>query len=305
MAAMAEHPAEAHGERPRIAFVGAGRVGLTLAVAFVEAGWPVTAAASRDGTRRQRFAEAVPGARTFGAAAAVLDEADVVFLTVPDDAVAGVARSLRLYSGQALVHTSGALPAGVLEPAMAAGTAAASFHPLVAFTDAERARSALRGATIALEGDEALLPLLAELAESIGARPVRLPAGTKQAHHAAAMMAAGGLVALLEGVARVARLAGIDEQTALRVYLPLARQTLANVEELGFDAALTGPFVRGDAGTVAGHLSALRVDAPELVPLYLALARREIAIAVRRGALSADSARELTRLLDEAEAADA
>ncbi len=105
----------------------------------------------------------------------MLDEADLIFLTVPDDAIAGVAQSLQLYSGQALVHTSGALPASILAPAMAAGTNAASFHPLVAFADLDQALLDLRGATVALEGDQALLPLLADLAESIGARPV-LPA---------------------------------------------------------------------------------------------------------------------------------
>ena len=41
--------------RPRIAFVGAGRVGTALGVAFARAGWQVTAVASRDEERRRRF----------------------------------------------------------------------------------------------------------------------------------------------------------------------------------------------------------------------------------------------------------
>ena len=40
-------------------------------------------------------------------------------------------------------------------------------------------------------GDESLLPVLAELAESVGAQPVLLPENGKAAYHAAAMMAAG------------------------------------------------------------------------------------------------------------------
>lgn len=283
--------------RPRLAFIGAGRVGDVLAVAFARAGWRVTAVASRDEERRARFAGLVPGARAFAEPQAVLDDADLAFLTVPDDAIATVAASLHLYSGQALVHTSGALPASVLSVAMAAGTSAGSFHPLVAFADHDQALSDLAGSTVAVEGDESLLPLLAELAESIGARPVTLPEGGKTAYHAAAMMAAGGLVGLLDAIASVAQAAGLDERTAVAVYAPLARQALANAERMGIDGALTGPILRGDVGTLRGHLEALARHAPGAVPLYVEVARREVAIARRRGELPEDRAAEIERLL--------
>lgn len=296
------HAASDDEGKPRIAFIGAGRVGSALAVAFARAGWDVTAVASRDEGRRLRLAELVPGARAFAEPHAVLDDADLVFLTVPDDAIAEIAANLHLYSGQALVHTSGALPASVLAPAMAAGTSAGSFHPLVAFAEHEQALADLRGSTVAVEGDATLLPLLAELAESIGSRPVTLPEGGKTAYHAAAMMAAGGLVGLFETIATVARGAGLDERTAVAVYAPLARQALANAERLGVDAALTGPLLRGDVGTLRGHLETLATHAPEAVPLYVAVARREAAIAQRRGALADDRASEIDRLLNQATA---
>jgi predicted short-subunit dehydrogenase-like oxidoreductase (DUF2520 family) len=286
--------------RPRIAFVGAGRVGTALAVAFARAGWQISAVASRDAGRRARFAELIPGVRAFEDPTAVLDEADLIFLTVPDDIIEAVAGDLHLYSGQGLVHTSGALPASVLSPAMAAGTSIGGFHPLVAFADREQAIADLRGSTVAVEGDESLLPLLGELAESIGARPVTLPPGGKTAYHAAAMMAAGGLVGLLDAIAMVGALAGLDERTAVAVYAPLARQALANAERLGIDAALTGPLLRGDVGTLRGHLDALRDHAPDAIPLYVAVARREIAIARRRGELSGERASEIEQLLDSA-----
>ena len=297
------HRADDHAAddgRPRIGFIGAGRVGSALGAAFARAGWQVTAVASRDGDRRTRFVSLVPGARAFVEPHGVLDEADLIFLTVPDDAIAGTAAGLQLYSGQALVHTSGALPAAVLAPAMAAGTSAASFHPLVAFADLEPALEALRGATVALEGDESLLPVLAELAESVGARAVTLPEGGKPAYHAAAMMAAGGLVGLLDAIAQVAALAGLDQQAAIAVYAPLAHQAIANSERMGIDRALTGPFLRGDVGTVRGHLGVLERSAPEALPLYVAVARRELAIARRRRELDDEAAGELERLLDAA-----
>ena len=110
-------------------------------------------------------------------------------------------------------------------------------------------------------------------------------------------MAAGGVVALLDVVARIAAESGFDEATALSIYLPLTRQALANAESLGVAQALTGPFLRGDVGTVADHLDFLRRTAPESVPVYVALARRELDIARRRGALGDDQVERLKRLL--------
>ena len=209
----------------------------------------------------------------------MLDSCHLAILAVPDDALAEVAGSVRLYSGQALVHTSGLHGAEILAPAMAAGTSAGSFHPLVAFADIDRALAALRGATIAIEGDDAIQDLLAEMAESIGGIPVRLAPGSKPAYHAAAVLAAGGLVALLDAVAAVAREVGLDEAGALAIYGPLTAQALANVRALGIGLALTGPAVRGDAGTIARHLEAIEAAAPGVLEVYRALVRRQVEIA--------------------------
>jgi predicted short-subunit dehydrogenase-like oxidoreductase (DUF2520 family) len=290
-------PGDASGH-PRIGFVGAGRVACALGVAFSRAGWPVAAVASRDQDRRDRFRALVPGVRVMASATAITEDVDLVFVTVPDDAIADVAAELRLYAGQAAVHTSGALGADVLAPAQAAGTATGSFHPLVAFADVEAGLAALPGATVALEGAEELVGLLAQLATDIGAQPVLLPPGGKPAYHAAAVLAAGGFVALLGAIVEIVRGAGLDEAGALAIYGPLIRGSLANAERLGVEPALTGPFVRGDEGTVRAHLGALGRLAPGAVPVYRALARRELAMAVHRGDLPAEQAAALEHLLD-------
>src|SRR4029453_3653851 len=154
------------------------------------------AVASRDAGRRERFRGLLNVERVFVDAQALVEEVELIILAVPDNALAPLAGTTRMYGGQARVPPSGALGAGVLEPAQAAGTQIGSFHPLVAFADTERAVAALHGATVAIEGDEQLLALLAEMAERIGARAVRLTPGSKPAYHAAAVLAAGGFVAL-------------------------------------------------------------------------------------------------------------
>jgi predicted short-subunit dehydrogenase-like oxidoreductase (DUF2520 family) len=278
------------GQPPIVGIVGAGAVGTALGVALARGGWPVTAIASRDEGRRERFRSLVPGSRGFAEATALLDEVELIILAVPDDALPGLASELRLYSGQAMIHTSGALGAEVLEPARAAGTQVGAFHPLVAFADTERAVAALRGATVAIEGDDQLAGLLAEMAEALGATAVRLAPGSKAAYHAAAMLAAGGFVALLDAIAELGTVAGLDEAGSIAIYGGLVEQTLGNARALGIARALTGPMVRGDVGTIRRHLEALERDAPGVLPLYRAIAEREVAIAESRGVLAPDVA---------------
>ena len=291
------HQRSGPGETPSTGIVGAGAVGTALGIALTRAGWPVHAVASRDAGRRARFTSQVDGVRAFAEAQALVEEVELIILAVPDDAIAPLAREIRMYSGQAMIHTSGSLGAEVLAPAMAAGTQVGAFHPLVAFADTERAIAALRGATIAIEGDDELAAMLADMAERLGAHPVRLAAGSKAAYHAAAVLAAGGFVALLDAIAELGSVAGLDEGGSLAIYGPLIEGTLGNARALGIRAALTGPMTRGDTGTLAAHLDALAAHAPGVLPLYVAAAHREIDLAVGRGVLAPETASAMRETL--------
>jgi predicted short-subunit dehydrogenase-like oxidoreductase (DUF2520 family) len=293
------HPHRRSGadEPPLVGIIGAGAVGTALGAALSRAGWPVVAVASRDAARRERFRSLVPGVRAFAEAPALLDDAELVILAVPDDAIGQLAGQLRLYGGQALVHTSGVLGAEVLEPARAAGTQLGAFHPLIAFADTERAIAALNGATVAVEGDDQLVAHLADMAAALGATAVRLAPGSKAAYHAAAVLSAGGFVALLDAIAELGEAAGLDEQGALAVYGGLIEQTLGNARALGIRAALTGPMTRGDVGTLERHLDAMRRLAPGAVRLYVAAAEREIVLAESRGSLAPEAAESMRRIL--------
>jgi predicted short-subunit dehydrogenase-like oxidoreductase (DUF2520 family) len=70
---------------------------------------------------------------------------------------------------------------------------------------------------------------------------------------------------------------------------PLLRATLENALASG-ESALTGPVARGDAGTVADHVQALRDhDAGangDILSAYLAMARATAVRAAKRGLLN-------------------
>src|SRR6266849_8783870 len=152
-----------------LGFIGAGRAGTGLASSFARAGVNVVAIASRKIASAQRLAKRVRGARAC-APQEVADRADIVFLTVPDDAIEGLASSLRWRKGAACVHCSGAVELDVLQKAVADGALAGGFHPLHMFGEAGEPPDALAGCAIALAGPDALVERLARLGLALDAK---------------------------------------------------------------------------------------------------------------------------------------
>lgn len=256
---------------PKLAFVGAGRLGTALALALDHAGHSITSVASRSPGAAIDLAGRLRGARVLDVEDASR-EADVVFLAVPDDAIFTVARGVRWRHGVVAVHCSGAAGLDVLAAAAEQGAIPGSFHPLQTFAGQP---AELQGVTVAIEGPD----VLDRIAIELGCRPLRLPPGSKSLYHASSAFASNYLVTLLGQAVRLWRILGCTEQEALRALMPLIKSTVANVERLGPEAALTGPIARGDQGTVCRHLDALAANAPELIELYRQLGLSTLSIA--------------------------
>jgi len=90
---------------------------------------------------------------------------------------------------------------------------------------------------------------------------------------------------------------GIPREQAIAALMPLLRGTLNNLEAIGLPQCLTGPIARGDAGTIKKHLAALETKATGLLPVYRELGLQTIPIAIEKGGIDTDKARELTSIL--------
>jgi predicted short-subunit dehydrogenase-like oxidoreductase (DUF2520 family) len=284
-------------EPPRIAFVGAGRVARALARGFAQAGFPVVAVASRSLDSAHALAARVPGCRAEAHAQAAVDAADLVFLTVPDDAIVPTANAVGWRAGMSVVHASGATEVSALAAAAVRGARTGGFHPLQTFTDPDVALAGLPGCSVAIEADEPLLGQLTVLGSALGLRPIRLPAGARALYHCAGGFAAPFIVALLHEAVRIWRGFGVGEAEALAALLPLARGTIDAVAQSGTVRGLAGPIARGDVGTVERHLHALAALDEASLGFYRDLATRVIPIAREKGTLTPGEAARLQAVL--------
>src|SRR5450759_5350178 len=151
--------------RPQLIVAGRGNLGRSLARGLRDAGHRVRLVSARTGLPKLL--------RTFESRAVA-----VVFLTVPDSAVAAVAT--RLAAGGAaipdtvaFVHVSGALELGALAP-LSGRHLVGSFHPLRSFPE-PGPPEAFRGIVVAVDASSASLRRdLDRLARDLGAKPRRV-----------------------------------------------------------------------------------------------------------------------------------
>ncbi len=284
----------------RIAIVGAGNVGTALAVLLQNAGHKITGIASRSEKSALLAAERA-GVPHDTDPARFTKEADVVFLTTPDRAIASVCDQIAYAGGfspeTVVAHTSGAHSSDILRSAALAGARPVSFHPLQTFANADAGIRNLAGSFITIEGHPEALPVARQLVADLNCRLLEIPTGGKPLYHAAACIVCNYFTTLLDYGLKVMESAGVAREDALPALAPLIEGTFKNIMRVGPIQALTGPISRGDAGTVETHLEAMTKIMPEAIPLYRHLGQATVKLAKAKGTLGEPEKRELLKIL--------
>ena len=249
-------------------------MGRALGRRLHERGWKIHAVVTKSEATSRRAVRSIGGGRAYAEVSQAVFSAPIILISVPESAIPGVVTRLTSFaegelSKKVVLHTSGVLSSSVLGELCRVGTAIGSIHPLQTFSGV--GVPDLDGKVFALEGDPAALRVARVITRTLGGQPVKLDAMTKPLYHAAAVLAAGHLLALEETAVQIFAALGMKRGEALRALLPLSRQTLENLERLGPRAAWTGPLARGDYSVIALHEDALRASPVEYLEAYRAL----------------------------------
>lgn len=290
-------------ERPArlaVGIVGAGRVGTALGAALSRAGHRIVAASGVSDASHARVVERLGDDIPMAEPSEVLADADLVLLTVPDDALPDLVRGLAAtgapLTGKLLVHTSGRYGADVLTPAARVGALPLALHPVMTFTGRPEDVDRMISVSFGVTAPDPLRPVAEALVVEMGGEPVFIDEEKRALYHAALASGANHLVTLVAEAADLLRLAGVDAPD--RMLGPLLGAALDNGLRLGA-AGLTGPVARGDSGTVAEHLTELRRFAPDALPAYVALARLTADRAMTAGLLKPEDAERLLGVLSD------
>lgn len=268
-------PARSKSQKYEIAIIGAGTLASALARALHSKEYRVSEIVSRSNPQSLRRARILASRIQSSATTIQAAEmsADIVWICVPDDAIAALAEQMtdeRDWRGKIVVHSSGALSSDTLEPLRRKGAEVASAHPLMTFVSSSQPK--LKGVPFALEGTAKALTAVETIISDFEAHAFRIARTEKAAYHAFGFFSSPGIVALIAAAIEVGKLAGLEGKRVRALMEPIVRQTIDNCFRTSPQQAFSGPVRRGDVETIRKHLKVLD-EHPDLLDLYGSLVR--------------------------------
>lgn len=266
----------------KVAFVGAGKVGFSLGKYFAEGGIQVTGYYSRHQESAKQAAE-FTGSDAYMDLKTLVNDSDVIFLTVPDGEIRSVFEQICSFDirNKEICHCSGALSASqVFAGIQEKGAVGYSIHPLFPVSDKLTSFREMSGAFFCLEGQkEDLLTWETWLLEhSSGVRIIQ--GSDKVKYHAACAIASNLYCSLMQLSFELLSDCGFDEMQSKKALSPLVRSNVEHILEDGPVFALTGPAERGDVGTVRKHVECLENETDRM--LYQTATEKLIQIARKK-----------------------
>lgn len=260
-----------------IGFIGAGKVGISLGKYLKEHQVHITGYYSRSPVSAKEAAE-FTDSKDYQSIDKLVDESEVIFLTVPDGQIEGVWQQIKdlPVGGKIICHCSGALSSAVFSEISQRGAFGYSIHPLFAVSDRFQSYKELSQACFTMEGAEERLGEMAGLIRKCGNSLEIIAPSVKPKYHAAAVAASNLVAALCDLAGEMLLDCGFSKENAAKALMPLFLGNARAVAEKGAEEALTGPVERGDVKTVEQHLSLLTGSEREIYRL-LSLKAADIA----------------------------
>ncbi len=192
---------------------------------------------------------------------AIYQHADLYIISVKDDAIEEVAKSLKNVTGL-VVHTSGTTDISILSMYV---KKAGVFYPLQTFSKGKEV--SFENIPLCIEAnDESELTILNKLAAKISRQVYQLDGDKRKVLHLAAVFACNFPNHLYALANKILNQNGLDFEIIRPLIAETADKVMSNLPE----NVQTGPAVRTDESTLNKHLSML-TDMPELQNIYQTL----------------------------------
>jgi predicted short-subunit dehydrogenase-like oxidoreductase (DUF2520 family) len=285
----------------KIGIIGAGKVGSAFAIGLQAHGHEIHVCSRSDESAQELVARL--GMKGTNTLMHVVENSEVIFITVPDTRIRRVAGEILekagtgAVAGKTFLHCSGATTSEALAPLEEAGGFTGSLHPLQTFADRENGWKGLYGSYFGYEGSDGALPAVQAVKECFNGSLLWMKQDDKALYHAAACILSNYTVTLSYIAGMLFEKIQLPPEEAVAALQPLLEKTVQNVGNMGSPGALTGPIARGDAETLEKHMAAIGEKAPELAEVYRTLGQWTVQLAMKKGSIDKDVGEKLTSLL--------
>lgn len=243
----------------RVGFVGAGKVGCSLGKYLAEQKTQVSGYYSKS-PQSARDAAEFTKSNAFETLEAVIEESDILFLTVPDGQIAPVWEKIKKYPihGKMICHCSGSLSSKIFYDIEKTGATGFSIHPLLAVSNRHESYSEIPKALFTIEGSPQGIEAMEAFCREKNLQVQRIAADVKTRYHGAAVMASNLVLGLLACAQSELEQCGFTQENAKKALEPLVTGNVERYLQTSAHDALTGPIERADVQTVERHLHTFR-----------------------------------------------
>lgn len=244
----------------KIVLLGSGNVATHLAKALKSKGEEIVQVYSQNLDNATLLAQSI-ATDAIGDLNEINQNADLYIISVKDDAIESVAKSLKNVTGL-VVHTSGTTDINILSSQV---TKAGVFYPLQTFSKSKEV--SFENIPLCIEAnDDSQLTILSNLAAKISREVYKLNGEKRKVLHLAAVFACNFPNHLYALANKILSQNGLDFEIIRPLIAETADKVMSNLPE----NVQTGPAVRADESTLNKHLSML-TDMPELQNIYQTL----------------------------------
>ncbi|GLB49544.1 Rossmann-like and DUF2520 domain-containing protein [Neptunitalea lumnitzerae] len=192
----------------------------------------------------------------------LIKDSDVYIISVSDDAVIEVAKSLPL-KDKLVVHTTGSVTMDDLPPANRKGV----FYPLQTFSKSKAVN--FKDIPICLEAEfQNDYNILESIATSISNQVYKIDSSQRRSLHLSAVFVNN----FVNHLFYVGEQLGKDKNISFSILKPLIEETVDKIKHINTFDSQTGPAKRNDIGTINSHLNQLE-NYPNFQNIYQILTK--------------------------------
>lgn len=247
----------------RIAFIGAGNIAHSLAVALHKKKYKIVSVISRKKSSAKSLADKVKAISFSDNINEISKESNLFFLSVPDDQLKKVASELskqRLdFKGSAFIHLSGIKTINELKVLERKNGKTGSIHLMQTFPN--RKIIPVKNSPAAIETKSRIVKkVLFDIASVLELNTFEIKSDVKEFYHLAGVFSSNFLVGNLFASQVLLNKTEIKKEDFFNVIETTLMTTIKNIKNDLPENSLSGPVERGDVEVIKKHINVLKKD---------------------------------------------
>lgn len=290
--------------KKKIYLIGAGKVGSSFVYEFLKKKYALKFVSERNLKKQKKIVKDLERGKidySLKVESEFLSEADVVFIMTQDGYLSSVIDEIKNFKldlrNKLFIHISGSLSSEVFKPLKIAKTNCASFHPIQTFSEVTDNSSLVENIYFGIEGGKKASDYVKKIAKDFKSNFFSVNPKKKYLYHVASVVTSNYLIGLIYAASKIIKKIGADEKKTYKIYEPIIKNTLENIERQGVRKSLTGPIDRNDSVIIEKHIKELKKVDPVLTALYLNFGMIAAELAEQKRSISKKDKTKLENLM--------